>query len=123
MNVEVERICNEVAVAKSRHCSGIFREELRKTTQHIRISGVTSEPMSSRIRIWSVTTEIHAGRSRVRFPMRPLDFSIDLIFPAALLALGSTQPLIEMSTRSLPEGKGRPARGADNLTTICEPIV
>jgi hypothetical protein len=51
-----------------------------------------------------------AGRSRVRISMRPLDFSIDLILPA----LGSTQPLTEMSTRSLPGGKGRPARGADN---------
>jgi hypothetical protein len=26
-----------------------------------------------------------AGRSRVRFPMRSLDFSIDLILPAAVL--------------------------------------
>jgi hypothetical protein len=32
------------------------------------------------------------------------------------MALGSTQPLIEMSTRNLPGGKGRPARKADNLT-------
>jgi hypothetical protein len=39
------------------------------------------------------------------------------------MALGSTQPLTEMSTRILPGGKGRPARGADNLTAICEPIV
>jgi hypothetical protein len=38
------------------------------------------------------------------------------------MALGSTQPLTEMSTGNLPGGKGRPARGADNLT-ICEPIV
>jgi hypothetical protein len=29
------------------------------------------------------------------------------------MALGSTQPLTEMSTRNLPGGKGRPARGAD----------
>jgi hypothetical protein len=28
-----------------------------------------------------------------------------------------------MSTRNLPGGKGRPARKADNLTAICEPIV
>jgi hypothetical protein len=28
-----------------------------------------------------------------------------------------------MSTSNLPGGKGRPARGADNLTAICEPIV
>jgi hypothetical protein len=30
------------------------------------------------------------------------------------MALGSTQPLTETSTRNLPEGKGRPARKADN---------
>jgi hypothetical protein len=30
------------------------------------------------------------------------------------MALGSTQPLAEMSTRNLPGGKGRPARKADN---------
>jgi hypothetical protein len=39
------------------------------------------------------------------------------------MALGSTQPLTEMSTRNLPVGKGRSASGADNLTAICEPIV
>jgi hypothetical protein len=41
------------------------------------------------------------------------------------MAPGSTQPLTEMSTRNLREGggKGRPAHGADNLTSICEPIV
>jgi hypothetical protein len=39
------------------------------------------------------------------------------------MALGLTQPLIEMSTRNLPGGKGWPAPKADNLTTICEPIV
>jgi hypothetical protein len=42
------------------------------------------------------------------------------------MGLGSTQPLTEMSTRNLPEGGGdkeRPARKADNLTAICEPIV
>jgi hypothetical protein len=33
------------------------------------------------------------------------------------MALGSTQPLTEMSTRNLPGGKGRPVRGADNRTT------
>jgi hypothetical protein len=39
------------------------------------------------------------------------------------MALGSTQPLAEIITRSLPGGKKRPARKADNLTSICEPIV
>jgi hypothetical protein len=39
------------------------------------------------------------------------------------MVLGSTQPVAEMSTRDLPGDKGRPARKADNLTAICEPIV
>jgi hypothetical protein len=36
------------------------------------------------------------------------------------MALGSTQPLTEMSTRNIPGGKGRPA---PNLTAIYDPIV
>jgi hypothetical protein len=39
------------------------------------------------------------------------------------MALISTQPLTEMSTKNLPGGKGRPALSIDNLTAICEPIV
>jgi hypothetical protein len=38
------------------------------------------------------------------------------------MALGSAQPLTEMSTRNVPGGKGRPECEAD-LTPICEPIV
>jgi hypothetical protein len=40
-----------------------------------------------------------------------------------IIALVSTQPLAEMSTRNLPDGKGRLARNADNLTAIYKPIV
>jgi hypothetical protein len=39
------------------------------------------------------------------------------------MALGSTQPVTEMISRNLPGGKERPAREADNLTVICDPIV
>jgi hypothetical protein len=39
------------------------------------------------------------------------------------MALGSTQALTEMSTRNLYGCKRRPARKADKLTAICEPIV
>jgi hypothetical protein len=39
------------------------------------------------------------------------------------MALVSTQPLTEMSTRNPPGGKGLSRRKADNLTAICEPIV
>jgi hypothetical protein len=68
-------------------------------------------------------TMLQARRSQIGFPMKPLDFSVDLILPAATIALRSTQPLTEMSTKNLPGGKGRPARKADKLTAICEPII
>jgi hypothetical protein len=48
------------------------------------------------------------------------------ILRTTLLALGSTQPLTEMSTRNLSGGggaKGRPTRKADNHSAIYEPIV
>jgi hypothetical protein len=65
---------------------------------------------------------LQAGRSRVPFPMS-LDFFNGPNTSSRTTALGSTQPLTEMSTRNLPGCKGRPARRADNLTSICEPIV
>jgi hypothetical protein len=40
------------------------------------------------------------------------------------MALRPTQPLTEMSTRNIPEGKERPAPyAADKLTAVCEPTV
>jgi hypothetical protein len=39
------------------------------------------------------------------------------------MALGSTQPVAEMSTRNLPGGKGRSALKNGNLSAICEPSV
>jgi hypothetical protein len=60
---------------------------------------------------------------QVRYPVRSLDF-FSLPNPSShTMALGSTQPLTEMSTRNLPGGKGRSARKADNLSAICEPSV
>jgi hypothetical protein len=39
------------------------------------------------------------------------------------MAMGSTQRLAEMNIRILLGSKGRPARKADGLTAICEPII
>jgi hypothetical protein len=55
-------------------------------------------------------TMLQAGRSRFRFPIKSLYFSIYLILPGGTMALCSTQPLTEMSSRNLPGGKGRLAR-------------
>jgi hypothetical protein len=41
---------------------------------------------------------------------------------SCIIALGSTQPLTERSTRNFPGGKEWPARKADNFT-VCESIV
>jgi hypothetical protein len=63
---------------------------------------------------------LQTRRSRVRFPIRLLDFfSVYLILPSA----GFTQPLTEIRTRNLPGGKARSTRMVDNLTDIPEPIV
>jgi hypothetical protein len=76
---------------------------------------------SNRVVGWG--TMLRAGWSRVRFPMRSLDI-FSLFNPSSrTMALGSAQPLTEMSTRNLPGGKGRPENKANNLTAICEPIV
>jgi hypothetical protein len=65
---------------------------------------------------------LQAGRLRDRIPDE-VDF-FNLPKPSSrTMALGSTQPLTEMSTRNIPGGKGWPAHKADNLTTICEPTV
>jgi hypothetical protein len=36
------------------------------------------------------------------------------------MALGSIQPVTELSTMHLPAGEGRPEHKADNITAICE---
>jgi hypothetical protein len=62
------------------------------------------------------------GRSRDRIPDEVDIFNLPN--PSShIMALGSTQPLTEMSTRNIPGGKERQARKADNLTAVCEPIV
>jgi hypothetical protein len=48
--------------------------------------------------------------------MRSLDI-FSLPNPSSrIMALGSTQPLTEMNTRTIPGDKGRPVCQADNLT-------
>jgi hypothetical protein len=65
---------------------------------------------------------LQAGMSSVRVP-NEVDF-FNLPNPSSRnMALGSTQPPTEMSTRKFPGGKKRPARRSDNLAAVCEPNV
>jgi hypothetical protein len=65
---------------------------------------------------------LQTGRSPVRITDE-VDF-FNLPNPSnRTTALGSTQPLTEMSIRNLPGGKKRPVRRADNLTAIYVPNV
>jgi hypothetical protein len=62
---------------------------------------------------------LQAGRSPVRVPDE-VDFFNLPNTSSCTVALGSTQPLTEISTRNLSGSKKRPAHRADNLATICE---
>jgi hypothetical protein len=65
---------------------------------------------------------LQAGMSPVRVPDEVDFFNLPNHF-SRIMALGSTQPLTEMSTKNLPGGKKRPGPRADNLAAICEPNV
>jgi hypothetical protein len=60
---------------------------------------------------------LQTGRSPVRIPDE-VDFFNSLNPSSRTMALGSTQPLTEMSTRNFPGGKKRPTRRAGNFTAI-----
>jgi hypothetical protein len=78
------------------------RENLRYFTIHTCRLGARGSVVG-----WG--TILQVGRSRVRLPMRSLDFFNWPKLSSRTMALGSTQPLTEMSTRNLPGGKGPPA--------------
>jgi hypothetical protein len=65
---------------------------------------------------------LQAGRSRVQVPMRSLDFFNLPNTSSCTMALGSTQPLTEMSTRNIL-GMSRLSRkcGSLNISQPYEP--
>jgi hypothetical protein len=80
--------------------------------------------------IWSgargsvVSLSHYASSRKVAAPTPDALDVFNLLSPfSRTVTLRSTQPLTEMSTRDLPEGKRRPARKAENFTANCEPTV
>jgi hypothetical protein len=67
-------------------------------------------------------TMLQAGRSPVRAPDEVNVLNLHNP-PSRNMALESTPPLIEMSTRNIPGGRKRMARRADKLAAMCEPNV
>jgi hypothetical protein len=78
----------------------------------------------------ALTSQINGGRSIgiVRSRNKATEFIIYFYYflvcllpnpSSRTMALGSTQPLSEMSTRNLLGGKGRPMRKGHNLAAIC----
>jgi hypothetical protein len=66
---------------------------------------------------------LQAGRSMGLIPDEVIRFFNSPNPSNHTVAVGSTQPLTEMSTGNLPGDKGQPALKADNLTANCEPTV
>jgi hypothetical protein len=70
---------------------------------------------------------LQAGRSRVRFSIKKLYFSIDQILPAALGSWGRLSLYHKLVAGIFFFGGGGrklwPARKAENLAAICESIV
>jgi hypothetical protein len=95
--------------------------QIHQNNNCIFISYVTGKRARGSVIGWG--TMLQAGGTQDRVPMRWIYFFNLPNLSSRTMALGSTQPLIEMSTRKLPGGKGRPARKNGNLTAICEPIV
>jgi hypothetical protein len=72
-------------------------------------AGIVHKLGHDTIRVVGCGTILQAGRSRVRFPMRSLDYFSWPNTSSRTMTLESTQPLTEMSTMILHGGKGRPA--------------
>jgi hypothetical protein len=76
--------------------------------------------------MYLLTYILQAGRSWIRFPMRSLDFSINLILAAELWSWARhrlSQKRVPGIFLGVKVGRCGAMRKADNLTAICEPIV
>jgi hypothetical protein len=96
----------------------ILGSEPHGNHDHISLSNGYGTLLKSMQMLFAISTMLQARTFLVRFPMRSLDFFNWPNPSSRTMALGSTQPLTEMSTRNFPGGKGRPRRMADKLPSV-----
>jgi hypothetical protein len=109
------RLCGEKATSNSLNCRTAL---LICSLCKVFIKVMFKNQCGARSSIVGWGTMLQAVRSRVRLPVKSLDFNWSN--PSShSMALGSTQPLTEISTRNLPGGKGWPTRKGDSLAAIC----
>jgi hypothetical protein len=73
--------------------------------------------------LWILRQYATSRKITISIPDEVMEFFSLPNLSSRTVAMWSTQPPVEMNTRNLPGGKGWPVRKADNLITICEPIV
>jgi hypothetical protein len=83
----------------------------------------TSGKRGKRGTVVDLGTILEAGRSKVPFPMRTLDFLNLCHYSSRTSTLESTQFLTEISAGDLPVGQGRTEHNVNNVTVICELIL
>jgi hypothetical protein len=124
-------LLNVLWFAELNDCDILHTRTVSKCTLLYELILQQSIPISVRvIEIVHVTILGHYATNRKIAGSIPDEVVVFLLFffnlpdpSSRTMALGFTQPLTEMSTRNLPEGKGRPSRKADSLTALSEPNV
>ena len=95
-------------------------EKSKEIYPSIRVAGITiTKPLLHYETLHDLGVALQIGRSLVRSQLVSVDFSLTKVLSDRTVALGSTQILTEMNTRSISRGKGgRCVR----LTTYHHPV-
>jgi hypothetical protein len=111
--------CRIIFKVTDKHNHSLFKNFTSRWGEKMLLSRISE---GTRVSVVSWGTVLYAARSRVPFPLRSLDFWIDLIIPAALWHLGRLSLYQNWVTGIFLGDKRRPARKADDFKAICEPI-
>jgi hypothetical protein len=112
----VAKDCNIIIKNISVAIAGIFENF---SSVHDFILASIQYKLVARDNLLAWGTVLQTVRSRVQFLIMPLNFSNLRNSSSCTMAMGSTLPQTEMSTRKVPGVRMPAERKADNLTAIC----